>query len=853
MIDRALPNGPGYLEPAGLAFFDAPLSDLNGDSALTDLPDGGVEIHYGDTRPRSLDAPFDANLAEYLPHQTLQSLASDLQQAVDEDLASRRDWETMLSQGMDLLGIKTEERTIPWAGACGVVHPMILEAIVRFQSKTITRLFPPEGPAHVKVIGEADHAKLETAKRIATDLNHWVVELMPEYRDESEQLLFAVPLDGSAFRKIYFDPLLQRPVAQYVPASDFVLPFGFSNLETCPRYTHILHQAYSDVRRLQQRGFYREFSLQEAPVQLNRVEEKVARLGGMSPSYNRNELLTLHEVHADLHFDELDDGDEPAPYIVTIEESTNHILGIRRNWREGDREKTKIPWFVHYKYVPWKGAYGLGLIHMIGGIGKGSTSILRQLVDSGTLANLPGGLKTRGMRVKGDDEPIMPGEWRDVDIPTGKIADCIFPLPYKEPSAVLFQLLQMLVSEGKSFASIADLDISTSTQNAPVGTMLALIERATEVITAVQARMHTALGRELTILAEIIHDCTPPEYDYDPVHAPRSAKAEDYSQQVSIVPVSDPASATMAQRVMEYQAALQLSATAPQLYDLPLLHRSMMQVLGIDNADQIVPAKGDIDPADPVTENMNILTSKPVKAFEWQDHDAHLQCHQSFLQDPKIQQGLGQTPLAASIMSAAQAHMAEHLAYQYRRGIERQMGTPLPAPGTKLPAEVEEQLSAVQAAAAQKLLQQDQAQAQAQQAQQQAQDPMLQLQQQELQIKAQTAQAKTQTDAQRIALEQQKLAQKAQNDQAKLASAERRTAAEIQGKQTDTLLKADVDHADISSRERTAFLKHQLEQAKLASGEDQSILQHAVNLQQNELDRSAPAPPAGLGPEPETP
>jgi hypothetical protein len=803
------------------------------------MPDGGMEIRYGDDESGGGlgGLPFDVNLAEVLSEQALQHLASELREAVDEDLNSRKDWETALIDGMDLLGIKTIDRTIPWAGACGIVHPMILEAAVRFQSKSITRLFPSEGPAQAKVIGEANQAKLAQAERVAKDLNHWIVEKMPEYRDETEQLLFALPVDGSAFRKVYYDPLLKRPVAQYVAANDFIQPYGFPNLETCPRYTHQLKQSYADILRLQGRGFYRDCPISETPISLDRIEEKVTRLGGMSPSYSTNDLLTLREVHADLQLDELDDGDEPAPYIVTIETSSNQVLAVRRNWRQADPERRKVLYFCHYRYVPWKGAYGLGLVHLIGGIGKGCTSILRQLVDAGTLANLPGGLKTRGMRVKGDNDPIMPGEWRDVDIPTGKIADCVYPLPYKEPSAVLFQLLQMLVSEGKSFASIAELDITTSSQNAPVGTMLALIERATEVISAVQARLHTTLGRELTILAEIVRDYTPQVYEYEPVNASKNAKAEDYAQQLSIVPVSDPASATMAQRVMEYQAALQLSAQAPQLYNLPLLHRSMLEVLGIDNCNQIVPDKTDVPPADPVSENMAIMTSKPCKVYEWQDHTAHLQVHRMFMQDPKVQQGLGQTPLMPSIMSAAQSHIAEHMAYEYRQGIERQMGVPLPAESTKLPPEVEGQLSNIQAQAAQKLLQQNQAAAQQAQAQQAQQDPMLQLQQKELEIKQQGIQGKLQTDQAKLALEQQKLAAKTQTDQAKLQSAERRTQAEIQGDLQRTTIQAGVSHAGLASTERQKGLDHYHKMTALGSKERQGAMAHLVDIQEGAAGR----------------
>ena len=850
MIDR-VPFPPSAGAPAngaGLSVLD-PAADQG---RAVSLPDGGMEIHYGeDADGAQGDLPFDTNLAEVLTDQALQRLASDLRRAVDDDLNSRKEWESALVEGMELLGIKTADRTIPWAGACGVVHPMILEAAVRFQSKSITRLFPSEGPAQAKVIGEASQGKLAQAERVAADLNHWIVEKMPEYRDETEQLLFALPVDGSAFRKVYFDPLLKRPVAQFVAASDFVQPYGFPNLETCPRYTHVLRQSFADVLRLQGRGFYRDCPLNETPLELDRIEEKVTRLGGMSPSYSTNDLLTLREVHVDLQLDELRDADEPVPYIVTIETVSNQVLAVRRNWRQADPDRRKIQYFCHYRYVPWKGAYGLGLIHLIGGIGKGSTSILRQLVDAGTLANLPGGLKTRGMRVKGDSDPIMPGEWRDVDIPTGKIADCVYPLPYKEPSAVLFQLLQMLVSEGKSFASIAELDITTSSQNAPVGTMLALIERATEVISAVQARLHTTLGRELTILAEIIRDYTPAAYEYEPVNASKSAKADDYAQQLSIVPVSDPASATMAQRVMEYQAAMQLSAQAPQLYNLPLLHRSMLEVLGIDNAEQIVPDKTAVDPADPVSENMAIMTSKPVQVFEWQDHQAHLQVHQAFMQDPKIQQALGQTPLMPSIMSSAQAHIAEHLAHQYRKDIETQMGVPLPALATKLPAEAEEQLSGLQVQAAQKLLQANQAAAQQAQAQQSQQDPMLQLQQKEIDVKQQLAQQKAQSDQAKNALEQQKLAQKSQSDAEKLASAERRTQAEIQGELERAQITAGVSHAGIMSTERQAIMDNHLDHSALTSKERQGALKHLVDLHQGESDRTHSAQEAAAAREQE--
>lgn len=778
VIDKPLvtPDTTGTGLGATVALDD----DLAPISSLTRmLPDGGAEVAFGSSEDRLQDANFGANLADYLPESTLQSIASDLRFAVEADRQSRRDWEDAITKGMDLLGIKSDDRNEPWRGACGIVHPMILEAAVRFQSKSITRLFPADGPANVKVVGESDELKLQAAKRVATDLNYWLTQKMPEYRDETEQMLFALPVNGSAFKKIFFDPILGRPMAQFVPAADFLMPYGFPNLETCPRYTHVLKKSYADVLRLQESGFYRDIVLNRAPIEINQIEEKTVRLSGVEPSYTQTDLITLWESHVDLA---IEDRTRMSPYVVTLEYDSHRILSIYRNWRQGDPQQAKIQSFIHFRYVPWDGPYGLGLIHLIGGIGKGTTSILRQLVDAGTLANLPGGLKSRQLRIKGDDDPIHPGEWRDADVPAGKIADSMFALPYKEPSAVLFQLFQMLVDEGKSFASIAELDMSTSTQNAPVGTMLALIERATEVITAVHSRVHAALGRELALIAEIIRDHTEPEYDYPPANnMPRTAKERDYGQLVSIVPVSDPAASTMAQRVMVYQSALQLSAQAPQLYNLPLLHRSMLEVLGIDNANEIVPNKTDAQPMDPVSENMALLTSKPVRAYEWQDHKSHLGVHMMLAQDPKLQQALQQNPLAPSIMSAGQAHIAEHLAFEYRNQIQQQLGVPLPPLNSKLPPEVENQLSGLLAQAAQKVLAQSKAEQQAQVNQQAQQDPVLQQQKAELQLKAQTAQQKSQTDQGKLRLEAARLQQKSASDAAKLASQERIKQAEIQG------------------------------------------------------------------------
>lgn len=744
--------------------------------------DGSVDVYLEQEAPPTVEeamanAPFSSNLAELLPSNLLGQIANDLRYAIDEDKQGRRDWEDALTKGMDLLGIKEETRTSPWPGSCGVVHPMVLEAAVRFQSKSITRLFPPTGPADAKIVGESNTSKLQAAKRLAADLNYWLTERMVEYRDETEQLLFAIPVDGSGFKKVFFDPLLKRPVAQFVPASDFVMPYGFPNLEGCPRYTHCMKKAYGDIEALQAIGFYRDVPIRRnASPSPDRIEEKVQRLSGVSPSYAHNELINLWEVTTSLGIE-----GSSLPYVITVEEDSNTVLSIYRNWRQSDPDHGKVLNWIHYRYVPWKGAYGLGLIHLIGGIGHSTTSILRQLVDAGTLSNLPGGLKSRQLRIKGDNDPIQPGEFRDVDVPAGKILDSIAFLPYKEPSAVLFQLLQMLVEEGKSFASIAELDITTSAQNAPVGTILALIERATEVITAVQARMHIALGRELALVAELIRDHTPKQYDYDPPGGlPRTIKETDYNELVSIQPVSDPASSTMAQRVMEYQAAIQLSTSAPQLYDLPLLHRSMLEVLGIDNASQIVPDKTAAEPMDPIAENMALVTSKPVKAFEWQNHMAHNQCHMDFMNDPSVKQATGQNPLGPSIIQATWAHINEHLAFEYRNQIAQQLGTQLPPLGSRLPPDAENQLSSLVQEASQKLLAKNQAEDQQQQQQQQQQDPILQQAQQEFQLKKQVAQSKAQTEQAKVAIQAQAVTQKGQIEAAKLQSEERRDMLKVQ-------------------------------------------------------------------------
>jgi len=823
VIDRPLVTPPGGLNGLAAA---VPIDPLLDGATSRMLDDGTLEVTLGGEpakAPRIEDAPFSSNLAEFLPETVLQSIASSLRAAIQEDQSSRKDWEDALAKGMDLLGIKIEDRSEPWKGACGVVQPMILEAAVRFQSKAVTRLFPPEGPAFAKIIGESDELKIQAAKRVATDINWWLLERMPEFRDEVEQMLFALPVDGSAFKKVFYDQLLDRPMSQFVPANDFLMPYGFPNLESCPRYTHVMKKPLNEMIVLQRQGFYRDIMLNQGPPDPSTVEQKVIRLSGIEPSYTKADLVTLWETTTDLAIEH----DQISSYVVTMESDSSQVLSIYRNWREDDPKRSKVMSFTHYKYVPWRGAYGLGLIHLIGGIAKGTTSILRQLVDAGTLANLPGGLKSRQLRIKGSDDPIHPGEWRDADVPAGRIADSIYTLPYKEPSSVLFQLLEMLIDQGKSFASIADLDLSSATQNAPVGTMLALIERATEVVAAVYSRVHTALGRELALIAEIIRDHTPPEYEYPPANnVPRSNKARDYAQLINIVPVSDPAASTMAQRVMTYQSALQLSAQAPQLYNLPLLHRSMLEVLGVDNANEIVPDKSSISPMDPVSENMAIITSKPVKAFEWQDHESHLAVHNALSDDPKMTEALQQNPLASSIQSAGAAHIAEHLAFSYRKQIEQQMGVPLPPLDTHLPPEVENQLSSLLAQAAQKVLAASKAEAQAKQNQQAQQDPVVQQAQAELQLKARAQQQKTQTDQAKLQLEGARIAQKTQTEQAKLASQERITAAQIQGENLRHGITESAETDRVRTSEHAENIRHMgdkaAEHAKIASDERQA-------------------------------
>jgi len=693
---------------------------------------------------------FNANLAEEMDENVLQSIVGDLVSDYDDDVASRRDWIRAYVDGLELLGLKIEERTDPWPGACGVYHPLLSEALVKFQAETIMEIFPASGPARVEIVGKETPEKKLSATRVEHDMNYMLTDVMTEYRPETERTLWGLGLSGNAFKKVYYDPHTERPAAIFCPAEDVVVPYGASNIETSPRVTHVMRKTENELRRLQVMGFYRDVNLGEPNNTLDEVEKKIAeKMGFRATSDFRYKLLEM-QVDLDLpgyeHKDK--DGNETGialPYLVTFEHGSGTVLAIRRNWEEGDKTHQKRQHFVHYGYVPGFGFYYFGLIHLIGAFAKSGTSLIRQLVDAGTLANLPGGFKTRGMRVKGDDTPIAPAEWRDVDVPSGAIKDNLMLIPYKEPSQTLMTLLNQIIEDGRRFANTADLATADLNANAPVGTTLAILERTMKVMTAVQARIHYSLKQELRLLKKIIADYTPPEYAYEPDDGGRQAKKSDY-ENVDIIPVSDPNSATMSQKVVQWQAVMQLAQQAPQLYDLAYLHRQMIETLGIKNAAKLVPVIDDEMPLDPVTENMNALNGKPMKAFIFQDHDAHLAVHQSFLQDPNIQQQIQQNPQANAITNAVYAHIAEHLGFQYRNQIQQQLGSTLPAPGTQLPPQVEVQVSQLVAQAAAQVKQNNLSKQAQAQAQQQAGDPLIQLQQQELQLKAQQIQAKTAKD-----------------------------------------------------------------------------------------------------------
>ena len=728
----------------------------------------GVEVTL-EPEPETADT-FDANLAEYMDDGELQSLASEIISLVDADINSRKDWAEAYVKGLEVLGMKYEERTEPWNGACGVYSPLLTEAAVRFQSELITETFPAQGPVKTKIIGAIDRMKEEAAERVREDMNNWLTEEMVEYRPEHERLLFNLGLAGSGFKKIYADPNLERPAAPFIPAEDMIIPYGASNIYNAERVTHVMRKTENEVKKLQVAGFYKEVELGEPVKFFTDVEKKKAEEQGYT--LNDDDRYQFLEVHLDWDLAGYEDPDGIArPYVITIEKGSSEVMAIRRNWNEDDEKKRKRQHFSQYTYIPGFGPYGIGLISLVGGYARAGTSIIRQLVDAGTLSNLPGGLKSRGLRIKGDDTPIAPGEFRDVDIPSGSVRDNIMPLPYKEPSQVLAGLLERITEEGRRLAAIADLKVSDMSAQAPVGTTLAILERQLKTMGAVQARVHDSLKMEFKLLKAVIRDFTPSDYAYTPEGGNRKAKQSDYDQ-VEIIPVSDPNAATMAQRIMQYQAALQLAQGAPQIYDLPQLHRQMLEVLGIKNAEKLVPVEDDQKPRDPVSENMSFLTGKPTKAFIYQDQQAHIATHMSLVQDPTVMQMMGQSPMAQQMMGAVMAHIAEHMAFAYRQQIEEQLGVPMTAPDQELDEQTEVQLSRLVAQAAQQLLQSNTQKAQQQQAQQQAQDPALQMAQAELQLKAEELKRKAQNDQmdfqiaqQKLQLEQQRLALEAQKSQ----------------------------------------------------------------------------------------
>ena len=746
------------------------------DAVSIETEDGGMLIDFQPGLEAD-EVPFDANLAEHIDEHILDAIGSELQSAYEDDKASRREWEEAYMAGLDQLGLKVEDRTTPWPGACGVHHPLLAEAVVRFQSQAISEIFPAAGPARTHIMGKVTRDREEQASRVQDYMNYLMTERMTEYRSETERMLFSLPLAGSAFKKVYYDPNMERPCAMFVPSEDMVVFDGATDLNTTTRLTHVMRKTRNEIRKLQVNGFYRDEEISDTEMDVDEVRSKYGELTGDKPGSGSNSgylsgdsVHTLLEMHVELDldgFEDMLDGEESGialPYVVTLDKESGTILSIRRNYYEDDSLRLRRTHFVHYEYLPGLGFYGLGLIHLIGGLVKSATSLLRQLVDAGTLANLPGGLKARGMRIKGDDTPIMPGEFRDVDVPGGTIKENISFLPYKEPSGTLFQLLNNIVEEGRRFAAITDVKVSDMNNQAPVGTTLALMEKNMKVMSAIQARLHASLKNELKILVTIIEDFGPPAYPYD-VNGDPQAIAQDFDRRVDVIPVSNPNAATMSQRIMQYQSALQLAAQAPQLYDLPLLHRQMLEVLGIRDPDKIVPVDADLKPEDPVAENMDLLNTKPIKVFQYQNHDAHIQTHMAMVQDPKIQQTMEQSPTAGVTQAAVAAHVTEHLAFKYRGEIEKELGIELPPLGTELPEEIESRLSGLIAQAAEQLLGKDQQEVQEQKNQEMAEDPILQMQREELEIKKQKVQSDAQADQAKQQGEQQKLELEAEKAQ----------------------------------------------------------------------------------------
>jgi hypothetical protein len=829
-IDKSLYRAPQGIDT--LAEQEEPLEIEIIDPEAVNIRAGDLDISI---TPEKDTSKFHANLADDIDAEDMGMMAGDLAEAIENDRQSRKDWEKSYKEGLKLLGLQYEERTEPWNGACGVFHPMITEAVVRFQSEAITEAFPAQGPVRTKILGKETPAKKDAARRVEDDMNYELTEVMREFRPEHERMLWSLPATGSAFKKVYFDPSLDRQVSMFVPAEDIILPYGATDMDTCYRVTHVMRKTEQEIVRLQQAGFYRDIDLPDPSREQTDIQKAKDRETGFSDL--NDERYIIYEVHADLDIagfeDKDDDGEETGiarPYVITIIKGTNDVLAVRRNWKEDDEFCRKRQHFVKYDYIPGFGAYGFGLFHLIGGFAKSATSIMRQLVDAGTLSNLPGGLKSRGLRIKGDDTPIAPGEWRDVDIGSGALRDNILPLPYKEPSNVLYQLLSTIVEEGRRFAATADMQISDMSAQTPVGTTLALLERQLKVMTAVQARLHYSFKQELRLLADIIRDETEPQYDYDPEEGPRKAKKADYNH-VEIIPVSDPNAATMSQRVVQYQAVMQMAQQAPDIYDMPQLHRRMLEVLGIKHADKLVPLPEDMKPRDPVTENMNMLKMEPVKAFMHQDHKSHIQVHMSMTKDPSIMELVGQSPNAPKMQAALAAHIAEHIGFAYREQIEQQMGAALPKYDSDLPAEAEYALSNLLAQAANQVLQKNQGEAAQQQAQQQQQDPLIQMQQQELQLKQQELQMRQQESQTRLQIESQKAQLDAQLKQQDMQLKMQQMQAQAQSTQAQAATQAQRNQLDQARLE--------LDKAKMASDKELAGMKIGAQIQESKAKQEA--------------
>lgn len=791
-----------YSAPQGLDSLGASVeieTDGDMDTTVNMLPDGGAEIIMGESKEAGEDTDFECNLAEHMDEGVLNKLAGDLIELFESDMVARKDWADTFVKGLEVLGFKYEERTEPWDDACGVYSTILAEAAIRFQAETMSETFPAAGPVKTKILGKVSKEKEEAAERVRNDMNYQLTERMVEYRPEHERMLYSLGLAGSAFKKVYFDPLMGRQVSIYLPAEDVVVPYGASHIETAERVTHVMRKTENEMDKLMASGFYREIDLGEPQSFPTDVEKKKAEEGGYT--IQSDERYTLLEMSVDMLIDGVDDEEDelPKPYVVTIDRGTQEVLSVRRNWKEEDPLRLKDDHFVHYVYVPGFGFYGLGLIHIIGGYARAGTAIIRQLVDAGTLSNLPGGLKARGLRVKGDDTPINPGEFRDVDVPSGSIKDNIMMLPYKEPSQTLLALLQRITEEGRRLGAISDMNVSDMSANAPVGTTLALLERTLKPMAAVQARVHYAMKQEFKLLKRIIADEAPEDYAYEPETGVSRARKADYAM-VDVIPVSDPNSSTMAQRVVQYQAVFQMSQSAPQIYDLPYLHRQMIEVLGIKNADKIVPTSEDQKPRDPISENMAVLVGKPVKAFIYQDHEAHMAAHTSFMQDPMIAATIGQNPQAQQIMAALQAHIAEHLAFNYRKQMEERLGVQLPPPDEQMPEDMEVQLSRLVADGGKQLSQQHQAEAAQQQAQQQAQDPLFQLEQAKVKVQEMEVTRKVnkdQTDAQiaaaKLVMEKERVQIESDKEHARIKSQDLQNSQRVQAQELQATQRMKLD------------------------------------------------------------